>query len=235
MSQPVSSLQMRLLFLILPPALSEKAVSLFEKGHIPLQLRFAAEGTASDEIMNVLGLNSSEKIVLLCMLPKDNADILLGRTRMELGLGAINSGIGFTVPVSGASRALLHVMDFVTDAAADTPEKELTAMSEENYSLIMTIVDQGYSEEVMDAARTAGARGGTVFAGRRLVNEENLKFWGITVQPEKEIVLIVTARSQKVSVMEAVSTACGYQSAAHGLVLSLPVDRAVGLTEYVRE
>ena len=108
-------------------------------------------------------------------------------------------------------------------------ERDVIDMSVQNCSLIMAIVNQGYSEEVMNAARPAGARGGTVFPARRLVNEETMKFWGISIQPEKEIVLIVAQAPYKKAIMQAIGECCGFHSDAHGLVISLPVEDAIGL------
>mgnify|MGYP002571721174 FL=1 len=102
-------------------------------------------------------------------------------------------------------------------------------MSEYAYVMILTVVDQGFSEDVMSAARSAGATGGTVFNSRRLVNEETMKFWGMSVQQEREIVAIIADTENKVAIMQAISEHCGLRSEAHGIVLSLPVDRVMGL------
>ena len=87
--------------------------------------------------------------------------------------------------------------------------------------MIMAIVNQGYSEEVMAAAKTAGATGGTVFQSRRVGSEDTIKFWGITIQPEREMVLIL---------MKSIGKSCGIQSEAQGVVFSLPVDNMIGLS-----
>ncbi|MCD7766569.1 MAG: P-II family nitrogen regulator [Lachnospiraceae bacterium] len=93
----------------------------------------------------------------------------------------------------------------------------------------MAIVDRGYSETVMEAARLKGATGGTVINSRRVGTEEAMRFWGISVQPERELVLILADRSEKKSIMKAIGESCGMRSEAHGVVMSLPVDSVVGL------
>lgn len=102
-------------------------------------------------------------------------------------------------------------------------------MAECEYSLIMAIVEQGYSEAVMNAARPMGATGGTVFHCRRAGSEEAMHFWGITVQPEREIVIVLANRSEKLGIMKAIGEKCGMSSEAHGVVLSLPVDGVAGM------
>ena len=98
-------------------------------------------------------------------------------------------------------------------------------MQENDYQIIVALVNQGYSEEVMAAARPAGAAGGTVLHSRRVGAEEALSQWGFSLQEEKEAVMILA----KLAIMQAICDNCGLQSEAQGIVLSLPVDNVVGL------
>ena len=102
-------------------------------------------------------------------------------------------------------------------------------MSENKYYMIMAIVNQGFSGAVMEAARPVGASGGTVFHSRRIGTEEAMKFWKISVQEERECVLILAKKEDKLSIMQAIGRKCGVQSEAQGIVLSLPVDESIGL------
>jgi uncharacterized protein YaaQ len=101
--------------------------------------------------------------------------------------------------------------------------------TEIKHELILVIVNQGYSDELMAAAREAGARGGTVLGARGLMHEGPVKFFGISVQQEKEILIILTGNDKKLPIMEAVSRDFGLGSKAAGLVFSLPVDMVMGL------
>ena len=83
----------RLLMLITTPKLAEKALLLFEKGRLPMQIQAYAHGTASREMMDMLGLDSGEKSLLLTVMPKADADDLLVHLRRELRLGLSGSGI----------------------------------------------------------------------------------------------------------------------------------------------
>jgi hypothetical protein len=82
----------------------------------------------------------------------------------------------------------------------------------------------------MTHAREAGARGGTVFSARGLAHEGAVKFFGISVQEEREIVIVLTGREQKEAIMRAVSETCGINTKAGGIVFSLPVDNVLGLS-----
>ena len=165
---------------------------------------------------------------MLCALPRFLANQLLRRLRKELRLGvSTNSGIAVTLPINGGSGQLVRQLEALGPAPDNTPERSHVTMSECNYVMILTIVDQGFSDDVMSAARSAGATGGTVFNSRRLSSEETMQFWGLRVQEEREIVAILA--EDKVAIMQAISQACGVHSQAHGTVLSLPVDQALGL------
>jgi nitrogen regulatory protein PII len=98
------------------------------------------------------------------------------------------------------------------------------------HDLIIAVVNQGYSDELMNTARAAGATGGTVINARGQAHEGAVKFFGVSVQDEKEVIIILTAREQKVPIMRAVSEAHGLNSPAAGLVFSLPVDNVLGLS-----
>ena len=96
-------------------------------------------------------------------------------------------------------------------------------------SVIWVSVAGGYSEDVVEAARSAGARGGTVMKGGRRGQEQMTQFVGISVQEEQEFVMIVVPDEKKTELMSAINQACGLKTKAHGVVLSLPVDDAIGL------
>ena len=99
------------------------------------------------------------------------------------------------------------------------------------YAMIAAIVNQGYSENLMEAARAAGATGGTVIHSRSVGNDAISGAWGFAVEDEREIVLIVAENEQKLSIMQAISDACGIKSEAKGIVISLPIEDVIGLGE----
>lgn len=217
----------RLLCLIADPKAAEKAKKLFQEGNIPLQYQFHGYGSASSEIMDLLGLGNIDKIILVSMMPRPMAEILLKKLSWELNLRAVSSGIAFTVPLSGGNARLLKMLENIPSPILEEERK----MADAKYALIAAVADRGYSEEVMTAARAAGAAGGTVIPSRRIVNEDTMKFWGLSIHQEKEIILILTDSGKKMDIMRAVSEKCGLGSEAKGIILSLPVDSVVGLAE----
>ena len=220
----------RMLFLIATPKLVKKGLAVLKEGGVPVQYHFCAQGTASSEIMDMLGLGSVEKNILMSMMPKEFADKILKKLRKELYLGMPNTGVAFTVVMSGGSGRLIQLIQSMQSENENTPmERNGNNMAEIEYSMIMAIVNQGFSESVMDAARPMGATGGTVLHTRRIGSEAVMKFWNISVHGEREIVMILVSKEDKLPVMKAIGEKCGMNSDAQGIVLSLPVDSVVGL------
>ena len=103
------------------------------------------------------------------------------------------------------------------------------------YELIVTIVNKGATDLVMNAANKSGARGGTISVARGTGNPELAKHYGIVVQPEKEIVFIVVQKEVKDRVMKAIYEEAGIGTQGQGILISLPITDAVGLTPVITE
>ena len=224
------TMSFRMLVLIATPKLVGKAAGLFKEGNVPIQYIFHGQGTATSEVMDMLGLDGVDKNILMAMLPKAFADEMLKKLRKRLHLGMPNTGIAFTLLMSGSSGHLVQLMEGLEpEEKKRLLERKEADMTENAYSLIMAIVNQGFSEEVMNAARPKGASGGTVFHSRRIGNEEAMKFWKISVQEEREVVLILAQKEDKLAIMQEIGRQCGMNSKAQGIVMSLPVDGIEGL------
>ena len=105
-------------------------------------------------------------------------------------------------------------------------------MMEENEikcSLVVAIVNRGFSELVMDTARANGATGGTILSGRGTGGEKAKKFFSLSLQEEKEVVLILVKEEIRAEIMRAVAKEFGLDSPGKGIVFSLPVEETIGL------
>ena len=98
------------------------------------------------------------------------------------------------------------------------------------HEAIFCIVNSGYSEVVMEAAKKLGASGGTVMNARGTAPKDAESIFGITIQPEKEIVMILVPSSIKANVLHALYKEAGLDTAGQGIAFALPVDGVVGLT-----
>ncbi len=219
---------LRLMMLITHKDFADKASKMFTKSEMAMHYKFNAKGTASSEMMDILGLGSSEKSVLMSIVPKSLADESLKKLHKELKLGSVNSGIAFTAKLSGVSNLIVKM--YSGNLEYENREDE-NSMNETKYSMIAAIVNPGYSEDVMNAAREAGAGGGSVIHSRRISDEQTVASWGLDIQEEKEIVIIVTDTEHKLPIMQAIGKSCGVHSDAKGFVLSLPIDSVIGLSD----
>lgn len=215
-----------LLMLIINKRLTPQAMQIFE--NIPIHLQIAGHGTANSDMMDILGLGGIEKDVLATVLSKGTADELLNKLFYELELSQKNTGIAYTVPLSGMSNLFMKICEQNVCNISDD-NKEMINMSEIKYSVIAATVSQGYSEEVMNSARAAGARGGTVFHNNAILSEDAKNSWGLDFTEEKETVLIITEKEKKLDIMKAICDSCGLHSEAKGIVISLPIDNIMGL------
>ncbi len=99
------------------------------------------------------------------------------------------------------------------------------------YQCILCIVNQGFSEAVMDAARAAGARGGTVLRARGTANPEVEKKFSFPIQPEKEIVMILVDAKICDGVLHALYQNVGLHTPGQGIAFAMPIDNVVGLSD----
>lgn len=102
-------------------------------------------------------------------------------------------------------------------------------MKSYKHEMIMCIVNSGFSETVMDAAREFGAKGGTVIRGRGTANVEAEKLYGIAIQPDKEIVLILVDTAIKNDILHAIYKAAGLKTPGQGIAFAVPVEDVVGI------
>ena len=100
------------------------------------------------------------------------------------------------------------------------------------YALIITIVNRGYSDYVMDAARDAGARGGTVMYAHGAGLNETESFFGISIHPEQEMILIVADSELRLGIMQAIARKVGLNSEGAGITFSLPVTDIAGIAHF---
>lgn len=217
----------RALVLITTDKSAIKAAEMFKAGGLHVKYSILAEGTASSEILDMLGLGSTEKRMLVTILTKTMADVMLEKLHNELAMSKADGGIAFTLPITGVSSLLMQMMAEAAKNEGEKKEEEKTMTN--SHTMIAAVVNRGFSSDVMKVAKEAGARGGTVIHSRQLVDEETVGFWGITMQEEKEILLIITEVEKKLTIMKAIGEQFGLHSDAKGIVVSAPIDTVMGI------
>jgi uncharacterized protein YaaQ len=233
---------LKLVVFILDWSKSKDITEILEESHVRFHFICKGRGTASSEVLDLLGIGRTDKAVVVCLEQNVMIPVLLKRVSKKLGLHNPGAGIAFTVPLTGINKPILQV--FKESIHKNILEEEIEKsgglfgvrsrkkeknMSDKKHDLIVIVVNQGYSDELMSVARDAGASGGTVINSRGLAHKGPVKFFGVSVQDEKEIITILTNRTKKIAIMQAVSQAFGITSKAQGIVFSLPAEDITGL------
>jgi nitrogen regulatory protein PII len=223
---------LKLLVFIIDWTKTKTISSIFDEENVRFHFICKGRGTANSEILDLLGIGSGEKAVIICLEQEVMVPVLLKEVRKKLGFHNPGVGIAFTIPLSGINNPILRVFkESIHKNEKLSLEKDLPVMNNETKNdLIVSIINQGYSDEFMTIAREAGASGGTVLNARGLTHQGPVKFFGVSVQDEREIIIILAKRDQKAAIMQAVSQNYGITTKAGGLIFSLPVDHIMGLS-----
>ena len=196
---------------------------LFMRSGVFMSLISMGEGTASSEIMDILGLVSAEKDVTFSIASPGSACEIMNALNDRLSAEINSKGIVFQISLNAASNLLVSA----AQSAGKNSEGRMGEKSK--YSLIIASVNRGYSDEVMTAAKSAGSRGGTVLRAHQIENDETDRILGASFTAERDIVTILTAQDKRNAIMEAINEKCGVNTKANAVIMSLPVDEVAKL------
>lgn len=178
-------------------------------------------GTASSELLNVLGIGTPERDVLLSLATGPATRSLFHKLGSGLGANTHTRGIVFALPLTAVNGLMAAALKHLETLEV---EKGESTMDETRHSLILALVNMGYTDEVMATAREAGARGGTVLRARWAGADEVHDIMGITVQNERELLAIVSPHRDRAAIMEAINQKHGLKEAPQAVVCALPVE-----------
>ena len=213
-------MNLKLLFVIND---NEKKISLLsDEFSLPFNTVMHGEGTASQGILDFLGLTKTEKIIYTSIIPDSYEKEILAYIKKEMKIKEIGKGVAFTVPLSSSSKYIQDVFK----------EKKGDKMNNKNkHHLLLTIAIEGYAEKIMDVAKKNGANGGTLIKGREVGNKNSFKFFNMKVEAIQDILLIVCKDEEKNNIMEAILSKYGANTEAKAICISLPIDNVVGVDD----
>ncbi|MEG6522343.1 P-II family nitrogen regulator [Desulfotomaculum sp. 1211_IL3151] len=223
-----SETRLEALITIVDFSLGKALSNLFKNNNIPIAILIHGYGTAKSVIYDILGYGSPKKIVTVSIQTKNMSKSIMNQIHNRLDFSKPGTGIAFTISVSSISNTLSMICK-QADEYLKIGSEGMTVKPKEPYHLIITIVNSGYFEQVMEAAKKAGATGGTLIHARGLGSKEAIKYLGITIQPEKDIILILTSQEKKLAIMGNIMQDVGLNKAGMGICFSLPVNSAMGL------
>ena len=204
-----------------------KIVDLYRSEHLHFNFTCLGLGTANSEILDYFGLSETEKDVVITMIPGLKIPGVIDKANQKLKLAKPGNGIIFTVSLSGVSGPVQKVL-----CKPEYFEGENGGRKMENQvqcDLILTVLNRGFTDKVMDAAKKAGARGGTVLYARRVGYEDAENFLGFTIQPEKEIIAIIAPRHLKLPIMQEINKSAGITTECHGILFSMAINDIMGI------
>ncbi|MGI6703824.1 MAG: P-II family nitrogen regulator [Clostridia bacterium] len=201
---------------------------LFKKNNMPISLLTHGTGSAKSAIYDILGYTGPKKIVTVSIQTEKMANHFLNQLESEVDFNKPGTGVACTISLSSISSILSMTLK-QADENLEMGSDEMAVTQREPHHLIITIVNSGFFEQVMEAAKAAGATGGTLVHARGLGSKEAVKYLGITIQPEKDLVLILAPQETRRTIMESITREAGLNTAGKGICFSLPVNHAIGL------
>lgn len=196
-------------------------------GGAPFVYQCLGNGTANSRLLGYLGLSETAKDVVFAFAAAGRVRAAMAALDARLDLARPGRGVVFSCLLSGLSGQVNQALGAGQDAGTTNEEGAMGAANA--YDLIVAVAERGSVDTVMEAARTCGARGGTVVHGKRVGIEDAGELFGASVEPEKDVVLIVAAHGQKLDIMRAISKAAGPQTAGRAVLFSVPVEDVMGL------
>ena len=195
-----------------------------EELSLPLNVTLHGHGTAVQSMLDLLGIESNEKWVVLSTATEEKTAALIEAQKRRLHIGVPGHGIVVAVPVKsiGGGKTVAYLTG-EENASVKTPPPGSYA-----YELIIVVAREGQTDLVMNAARAAGARGGTVLHGKGTGAKSDPKFHNISIAEEKEVILIVSKSEEKSEIMRSILKKAGPDTPAGAIVFSLPATEVAG-------
>ena len=167
-------------------------------------------GTAANSIIQLLGLGDTSKDIAYVVVDDSILEKTLLSVKEATSSKKSHFGVMFTVNVSEFIRS--------GNPNQEKPEGENNMAQNESYKLINVIVNKGYAEDAMAAARKAGAGGGTIIGARGTAKEGDAKFFGAEIVPEKDMLLILVPAEKSEDVVNAIQALPCFEKAGSGII-----------------
>ncbi len=186
-------------------------------------LSLPGRGTATSEHLAIYGLDATEKYVISAIGSGAEAEGLIKAAKRKLFIDIPGNGVMLTVPLKSVAggKTLAYLTDEQKTGGAPRMDFE--------HELIIVILNEGYSDFVMDAARAAGAGGGTVLHAKGTGGTRGEKFFSVSLADEKDMIYIIAHRDEKTAIMRSINEQAGPSSKAGAICFSLPISSVAGL------
>ncbi len=215
---------MNYLISVVNPGAMERVCEIAATLDLPQTVAMLGHGTAAKSMLDLLGIESTEKRVIMTVANPEKTRQFIKDMRQQLYIGIPGHGIVMAVPIKsvGGGKTLTYLNNGEQQPARYTPELN------GKYELIVIVANEGRTDQVMNAARAAGATGGTVLHGKGTGSQNPKKFYNVSIAAEKEVILMVAQTDRKAAIMQSVLHQAGPDSEAGAILFSLPVSEVAG-------
>jgi nitrogen regulatory protein PII len=191
------------------------------------------KGTASNDVYEVLGLSNTKKHVVMSSIPLSCWPKIKKSLEERFSISPWAKGLGILVTIDSVCGVSTYKFLSNTRSLEEGKgEKTMEPIQKKNdYEIIMAIVNDGFTDLVMDAAKKAGARGGTILTAHGTGNKDIEKFFGVVITPEKQIVMILVPKTIKDAVIASIYKEVGINTKGQGIAFSIPASDVVGIVE----
>ena len=174
---------------------------------------------SDNAVLQFFGLGESDQDAVIIVTEGENLKPILDA--MQNAAHEDKRLCGFAA-VTGVSSVMKFMAENNRMEYYKTGEQEMDRKT--SHEMIFVIVNSGFADDVMAAARKAGAHGGTMLNARGTGKQEDVKFFGITIVPEKEILMIIAEKEKSAAIMDAVRALDCFATPGSGIVFSSDVD-----------
>ncbi len=213
------------LFSIIQRGKGAQFIKRLEARNVIMHFQFVGAGTASSEMMDILGLGNNDKDILISLADYKTITSLSNELGKNVGAGMGMGGLSMVISLNAVSRISEQIIRRNRDENEENENGGGSMHSEYKYSLILISVNRGFTDDVMQTAKKAGATGGTVIKARLAEAQIVEAYANTKLNEEKEIVTILAPDSVRNQILEDVNREFGLKSEAQGVVLSVPVDK----------
>ena len=192
--------------------------------NVKINFQTVGFGTAPTEMLDIFGLGTNDKDIIISLGAEIDIRDMIANFGQRFQSHSKYGGLMIVIDISAASRVLNEILNFSDN---QNNEREAVNMQNEHHNnLIVISVNEGYSEDVMQVARKAGATGGTVIKGRLADIEQFAEFVNTKVDGEREMLCILAPSKVSRQIMEDVNREFGVTSQANGIIFALPTEKA---------
>lgn len=216
-----------LFFVVVNDGMGSKVLEVAKQNGVNGGTIFLGRGTVKNHLLEILGLNEQKKEIVVMICESHFENHLHEVFTKKFNLCKHNHGIAFSSPV----RKVLGLSNTSSSTGASSADSNQGGKIDMEYEAIFTIVERGLGQDVVDAATAAGSTGATIIDARGSGIHENSRFFSMVIEPEKEIVMIITEKQKSDRIVEAIKESMKIEEPGKGILFVMDVKKTSGLVK----